>query len=57
VAELHNPKAMVNACESALFAIARDVKAQDAFWIKSQPCSLKQMLDGQFVDEFIGGAV
>lgn len=57
VAELHNPKAIVNACESAPFAIARDVKAQDAFWIKSQPYSLKQMLDGQFVDEFIGGTV
>jgi phosphatidylserine decarboxylase len=57
VAEPHNPKVVVNACESAPFAIARDVKAQDAFWIKSQPYSLKQMLDGYFVDEFVGGTV
>jgi phosphatidylserine decarboxylase len=39
------------------FAIARDVKALDTFWIKSQPYSLKHMLDGQFVDEFVGGTV
>ena len=57
VAEPPNHRVIVNACESAPFAIARDVKAQDAFWIKSQPYSLKQMLDGQFVEEFIGGTV
>jgi len=34
-----------------------DVKAQDAFWIKSQPYSLKQLLDGHFVDQFVGGTV
>jgi phosphatidylserine decarboxylase len=55
VAEPHNHRVIINACESAPFAIARDVKAQDAFWIKSQPYSLKQMLDGHFVDEFVGG--
>ena len=57
IAEPHNPKTIVNACESAPFAIARGVKAQDAFWIKSQPYSLKQMLCGNFVDEFVGGTV
>jgi len=57
VAEPDNPKAIVNACESGPFAIARDVRSQDAFWIKSQPYSLKQMLDGHFVDEFVGGTV
>jgi phosphatidylserine decarboxylase len=57
VAEPHNHRVIINACESAPFAIARDVKAQDAFWIKSQPYSLKQMLDGRFVDEFVGGTV
>ena len=57
VAEPHNHRVIINACESAPFAIATDVKAQDAFWIKSQPYSLKQMLDGHFVDEFVGGTV
>ncbi len=57
VADPHNSRLIVSACEAAPFAIARDVKAQDAFWIKSQPYSLKQMLDGRFVDEFVGGTV
>ena len=35
VAEPHNPKAIVNACESAPFTIARDVQAQSTFWPKS----------------------
>ena len=43
VADSQNPKVIVAACESAPFAIARDVKAQDTFWIKSQPYSLKHM--------------
>ena len=55
--EPHNPRAIVNACEAAPFAIARDVKAQDTFWIKSQPYSLRHMLDGHLVDEFVGGTV
>jgi phosphatidylserine decarboxylase len=55
VAEPHNHRVIINACESAPFAIARDVNAQYAFWIKLQPYSLKQMLDGHFVDEFVGG--
>ena len=57
IAEPHNPKVVVSACESAPFAIARDVKALDTFWIKSQPYSLKHMLDRQFVDQFVGGTV
>jgi len=57
VAEPHNPKAIVSACESAPFSIARDVKAQDTFWLKSQPYSLRHMLDGHFVDQFAGGTV
>ena len=31
---------IVNACESAPYRIARHVKAQDRFWIKSQPYSI-----------------
>jgi phosphatidylserine decarboxylase len=57
VTEPHNPKAIVNACESAPFTIARDVKAQSAFWLKSQPYSLKHLLDGHHVGEFVDGTV
>ena len=47
----------VSACESAPFAISTDVKERDKFWLKSQPYSLRHMLDGLFVDEFIDGTV
>jgi phosphatidylserine decarboxylase len=57
VAEPDNHKAIVSACESAPFAISTNVKECDAFWLKSQPYSLRHMLDGQFVDEFVGGTV
>ncbi len=50
-------KVIISACESAPFAIAAGVKAHDTFWIKSQPYSLSQMLDGKFVEQFIGGTV
>jgi phosphatidylserine decarboxylase len=57
VAEPDNHQVIVSACESAPFAISTDVKEQDTFWIKSQPYSLRHMLDGLFVDEFVGGTV
>lgn len=57
VAEPDNNKVIVSACESAPFAISTNVKECDAFWIKSQPYSLRHMLDGLFVDEFVGGTV
>jgi len=57
VADPEDQKVIVSACESTPFAIATAVKAQDAFWVKSQPYSLSQMLDGKFVDQFIGGTV
>jgi phosphatidylserine decarboxylase len=48
---------IVNACESAPFAIRRRVKARAEFWIKQQPYSLHEMLAGHFVDRFVGGTV
>jgi phosphatidylserine decarboxylase len=57
VAEPNNAHVIVNACESAPFAISTDVKERDKFWLKSQPYSLRHMLDGLFVKEFIGGTV
>lgn len=57
VAEPDNNKAIVSACEAAPFAISTKVKECDTFWVKSQPYSLRHMLDGLFVDEFAGGTV
>jgi phosphatidylserine decarboxylase len=57
IAEPANRKAIVNACESAPFAISTNVKEYDTFWIKSQPYSLHQMLDGKHVQQFTGGTV
>ncbi|MCJ1483060.1 hypothetical protein MMC06_003226 [Schaereria dolodes] len=43
---------IVNACESAPFCLANDVKPRDRFWIKSQPYSLQDMLVGHLDDNF-----
>lgn len=49
---------IVNACESAPYKIARDVKARDRFWIKSQPYSLVHMFGSDPVHaEFVGGTI
>jgi phosphatidylserine decarboxylase len=57
IAAPDDQKVIVSACESTPFAIGAGVKARDTFWIKSQPYSLSQMLDGKFVERFIGGTV
>ncbi len=49
--------AIVSACESTPYAISAQVKEEDTFWIKSQPYSLRHLLDGKFVDQFVGGTV
>jgi len=49
---------IVNACESAPYRIAKNVKQIDKFWIKSQPYSLKHMLAGDALTEkFVGGTI
>jgi phosphatidylserine decarboxylase len=48
---------VVNACESAPFAIKRRVRASAEFWIKEQPYSLHDLLAGHFVQRFVGGTV
>lgn len=57
VADPDNKKVIVSACESAPFAISTNVKECDTFWVKAQPYSLRHMLDGLFVNEFVGGTV
>jgi phosphatidylserine decarboxylase len=58
VAEPHDSSIIVNACESAPYRIARQVKLHDRFWIKSQPYSIVHMLanDG-LAAMFIGGTI
>lgn len=49
---------IANSCESAPYRLARGVKGNDTFWIKSQPYSLYHMLDGDpLIGQFEGGTV
>jgi phosphatidylserine decarboxylase len=57
VALADDPKAIVSPCEATPFAIETNVKEHDAFWLKSQPYSLRQLLHGHYVDQFVGGTV
>jgi phosphatidylserine decarboxylase len=64
-------KIIVSACESEVFQIAKNVKRNDWFWVKSQPYSLEDMLTKDkkdkklncdqhyktYVEPFIGGVV
>ena len=57
VAEPDNDRAIVSACESHALCHQDRVKANDTFWIKAQPYSLRDMLNGHFVEQFVGGTV
>ena len=57
VANPDDDSVIVSACESAPYSIQNNVKKEDTFWLKSQPYSLRQMLHGHFVDQFVGGTV
>jgi phosphatidylserine decarboxylase len=49
---------IVNACESAPYRIARNVKEYDRFWIKAQPYSLRHMFaDDPVCEQFVGGTI
>lgn len=49
---------IANACESAPYRVAHDVKARDRFWIKAQPYSLQHMLaDDPLAPQFVGGTI
>jgi len=50
-------KVIVSACESQPFAIKSDVSETDTFWAKSQPYSLRHLLNDNYVDKFVGGTV
>ncbi|MBU2555691.1 MAG: phosphatidylserine decarboxylase family protein [Bacteroidetes bacterium] len=49
---------IANSCESAPYRVAKQVQNSDKFWIKSQPYSLRHMMDGDPWSElFAGGTV
>ena len=49
---------VANACESAPYNYAMNVKRRDKFWIKSQPYSLEYMFaNDPLVEQFVGGTV
>lgn len=45
------------ACDSQVYRIADNLRAEDRFWTKGQPYSLQDALDFNYVDEFVGGSV
>ncbi|MGE4565466.1 MAG: phosphatidylserine decarboxylase family protein [Victivallaceae bacterium] len=58
VAEPDNDAVVANACESAPFAIAENVRLRDKFWIKAQPYALQFMLnDDPWTKKFVGGTI
>lgn len=58
VAEPGNDAVIANACESAPYRIAHNVKYADRFWIKSQPYSLRHMMDNDpLAVVFEGGTI
>jgi len=58
IASPHDASVIVNACESAPYRIAHDVKLRDRFWIKAQPYSLEHMLASDaLTPQFVGGTV
>lgn len=49
---------IANACESAPYKLAKNVKWQDQFWIKDQPYSLSHMMaDDALAQQFVGGTI
>jgi phosphatidylserine decarboxylase len=51
-------KVIVSANDGTVYNIQRNVKKTDTFWIKSQPYSLSDMLNGStYTNSFVGGDV
>ncbi|MBV9830086.1 MAG: phosphatidylserine decarboxylase family protein, partial [Marmoricola sp.] len=58
VASPDDDSVIVTACESTPYALRVDVQRRDRFWLKGQPYSLHEMLDGDpSVERFVGGTV
>jgi phosphatidylserine decarboxylase len=50
-------RVVVAPCDSTVYKIGRNAQAQSEFWIKAQPYSLADMLNNEYVDQFVGGDV
>lgn len=58
VVSMDDDTVIVNACESAPFALKRNVQRRAKFWMKGQPYSLDHMLaNDEYVDQFVNGTV
>jgi phosphatidylserine decarboxylase len=57
ITEPDNNKVIVSPCDSTVYKIGHKAKRQSEFWIKAQPYSLADMLDNNYVDDFVGGDV
>ncbi|KAF3763179.1 hypothetical protein M406DRAFT_347025 [Cryphonectria parasitica EP155] len=56
VADPEDDNVIVSACESRPYAVQRDVKFRDTFWIKGQPYSIVDMLNADpLAEQFRGG--
>jgi phosphatidylserine decarboxylase len=58
IAAPHDDDVIVNACESAPYRLAHEVKLEDQFWIKAQPYSLRHLMRNDVLTEqFAGGTI
>lgn len=59
IAEPENPKAIASPNDGFVFAIARGVAPSERFWLKNQPYSLVNVLNGdvEYIERFAGGDV
>ncbi|WWC92078.1 phosphatidylserine decarboxylase [Kwoniella dendrophila CBS 6074] len=59
IAEPENDNVIVNACESKVYKVGKDIKERDKFWVKGQPYSTLDILDfdKDYAKEFIGGTI
>lgn len=58
IASPEDDNVIINACESAPYRLAKNVKARDQFWLKAQPYALQFMLDNDpMAEKLAGGTV
>ena len=53
----HNPKIIVSPNDGSVVTWQNNVQASAPFWLKGQPFSLHDMLQGHYLDRFAGGDV
>jgi len=58
IASPNDPKVIVSPNDGTLYRIAKNVQAEDSFWLKGEPYSLRNMLGGtKYLSRFVGGYV